>query len=144
MQQFQQRFAALSRAAASAVCALATISPAPIALAYDGYLDGATLRVALESAKRVRQGSRNIADAKLSAFAYGYIVGITDAFNNDTSGNFFCVPKSLTQAQLAEVVLSYAEKSKSTFDIAYAGDNATHLVFEALGAAYRCKKTEKR
>jgi hypothetical protein len=109
--------------------------------AYPGFVDGAKLKLDLESAFRVWSGNAEGDDVENLLFVVGYISGIVDALNNDTSGHFFCQPPNVTPQRDAEIILDYI---KSRGDSAYARnmlrENATLYIFDALGTAFPCKR----
>ena len=102
-----------------------------------GLMDGATLKSHLESAQRVRNGAGHDDDALKAQFVYGYIAGIVDALNDDTSGHFFCQPPSVTPQKDAQIVLDYIDANLVAFRLA---ENASQYVFDALGAVFPCSK----
>jgi Rap1a immunity proteins len=118
---------------------LLSIGAVSQACAYPGYLDGITLKTELESSIRIRANRAMPGDIDRAAHAYGYISGVVDAFNNDTTGHFFCVPPSVTKEQLADVVLEHI-KMRPTLWAVTEKSNATFVLFDALGLRFPCKK----
>jgi hypothetical protein len=110
-----------------------------ISIAYPGFMDGAMLKSSLASAKRVRAGKPFGDDIRKAEFVYGYISGIVDALNNDTSGHFFCQPSSVRVEEDAKIIRDYIDTHPAVAPI-MSSQNATLYVFDALGAAFPCVK----
>ena len=128
------------RRAASLFVGLA-IAPI-IAAAFPGALDGHGLRADLEATRRVHSGNVRPGDLAKSKFVLGYIGGVVDSLNNDTSGHFFCQPPSVTVEQDAVIILRYIAANELLVQISI-DDSATLIIFDALGAAYPCPKQRR-
>jgi hypothetical protein len=121
---------------------IATLCGTPlIAAAHPGFIDGAALKANLESARRVQAGKAGGDDTRKAQFVYGYISGIVDSLNNDTSGRYFCQPPSVTAERDAEIILNYIDAHPALMPLMLPG-NGTLYVFDALGEAFPC--TRKR
>lgn len=119
------------------------LSVIPCAYAYQGLVNGATLKAELEGAFRYSSGHTRAGDAPLAAHAYGDVGGIVDAMNNETAGRFFCVPSKVMPAQPGAAVLDHMNKNSQAFSL-LAGNSASLTVFEALGQKFPCKRQGSR
>ena len=63
----------------------------------------------------------------------GYVVGVADVANNDSSQLKICIPKSITQAQMKAVVVKYLTRHPDESDYA-----AFSSVRTALRESFPC------